>query len=118
MLHIRQLNAGSALCLARLGNRSYGLGVSNTKSELSPRWKSGLSVMRPNWQFLSKQTQALFGAGCAKGRTPEIYGTGAALDRAVERMSNGQIARLVSVLRHGSSGEQRDLIQEVTAVAF
>lgn len=83
------------------------------------KWLSRREVnFTPNWRNFSTQTYFLLGRSCAAGGTPPIYYLKPMLESVVEKLSDEQIAHLVSDLRHGSPDEQRQLIQKIGDQVF
>ena len=72
----------------------------------------------PSWQFRSRQTYSVMFHSCGVGDPPAIDQLSPVLDRVVDKLSDEQIAALVTVLRHGSREEQSQMIDKITDQLF
>jgi hypothetical protein len=72
----------------------------------------------PNWQHLSTQTHFIAGTSFACAKAPAIYQLCPFLDLVVGKLSDEQIAGFVTVLRHGSPEEQRQIVQKIADEVF
>jgi len=85
-----------------------------TVSALEQWLKRKEPAFQPQWRHISTQTYYVLGRACGTSGTPEIYQLRPILDGVVEKFSDERIARLVAVLRHGSSDEQREAIRRIS----
>jgi hypothetical protein len=72
----------------------------------------------PHWQVHSRQTYSVMSRSCALWEAPEIYQLSPILNNVVEKLSDAQIAALVTVLRTGSPDEQKQMIERISAQFF
>lgn len=68
---------------------------------------------QPNWQHLSTQTCYIGGGfSCGTAGTPDVYRLTYTLkEDGIRKMSDGRIAALIEVLRHGSADTRKQMIE-------
>jgi hypothetical protein len=72
----------------------------------------------PNWQHVSTKTYFVLARSYTCGSSPEIRQLTPILDQVVGNLSDARLAELIAVLRHGSQGEQRQMINKIYDEVF